>query len=235
MEQPKEPELPAPRKSFLAHLFESLVVFLVSTLALTLVLGALVQIGARHVVEEFAKEADTAYEQMRPSAIFGRFLGHVTVTPPECIKRSSWSQFQNCKREHQPRAETAFVMAFLSLLGDMFAESVPRAVIDLTQIVAGLLVAIMIARRWPFIVQSIIGPAVIALMTVVFASVLSVPMLWIMRTGAHTVEHILPESAGVPFAGGSWAGFLYLFSARSAEGAMHHGISRWVERIFGRI
>jgi hypothetical protein len=70
---------------------------------------------------------------------------------------------------------------------------------------------------------------------VVFASVLSIPMLGIMSVGAHTLEHILPESPSVPFAGGTWAAFIYGFSARSAEGALHHGISRWVERLVGRV
>jgi len=69
---------------------------------------------------------------------------------------------------------------------------------------------------------------------IVATTVLAIPVLLFVWLVAGTIGHIIPESP-LAACGGGMSATAFFFTGRTAEGGLHHAISRSIDRLFGGV
>jgi hypothetical protein len=123
------------------------------------------------------------------------------------------------------------VMSPLYFVAALTQEPAAQVVVNSVQLIAGGLLA------WAVVddLDELSSYLLWIVLTLVFTTVLSIPVLLVMYLAAVVLGGIIgPQEASRAAAGGSIAAVVSIFSARSFEAGVHQGIHHWIEGLVRR-
>jgi hypothetical protein len=237
------------------RMFGTILVFFVSSLVLVLLTNLLSALGARDFLDDLAHTAKTALYEMSPQQLALRFYVLQDPDPLRCSDYSAQPSYRvpaRCSDWLHNRYSVVqwgvlgwlpirWSWALIRLIGDIFAEGPVKAAIDILQLAAGSVIALTLfawLHRTSQYPNSALGywtiPAFI-LATLVFTTLLSLPILAIVFLGAKIVGEVVPThpELELSFYGGS-LGALFYACSNSLESVIHDALGRTLERAIGR-
>jgi hypothetical protein len=217
------------------HWANTLFVLVTSAVMLMIFLEILSHFGAKDFVDRLAQQTTVALRGLNPFELWERYFALVG----SCLDYlSTLANLHGLAWVNQVpgyglvAATLCSIFGIAALLFSLLTEPPIHASVDLLQIAAGcaamavLLVKLTSGRSVIFLIFLINGGVLIA-------SVISVPMLWLMYLASSAMGDILPQ-ANISCYGGVCAGFIYGCTGRVFEGGLHHAISGVVERFVER-
>jgi hypothetical protein len=215
---------------------------------LVLLTTLLAALGVGDFLDDLAKTTKKALVELSPQQLAVRFYVLQDPDPLRCSEFFSAHQYRlplsaTCKdwlHGHSTWWEwwwhfvpTRWSWAFYRLIGDIFAERPPvKAVIDILQLAAGSVIALVLFIWLDLKVGILIPPAFI-LTALVCTTLLSLPILAIMSLGAMLVGGVVHE-AELSLYGGTLSALFFACSKHSLESGVHHALNRTLERAIGR-
>jgi hypothetical protein len=201
-----------------------IVVFIVSSVLITVALSLLGFVGAHETIEKIATHAKDALTKLTPWDLARSYIEHFEAAAQ--VKHGDWIEFVFSLPGFT-------ITALVDLLTERFSKSITGGIVDAIQIVIGMIAAAAILED-PKCVNN--GPIVTFILFVVFSlvatTILSLPILAVVWLASVTLGDLVPASP-VGVYGGSIATFVAAVTSRSAEGGLHHGLSALIGRMFG--
>lgn len=206
---------------------QGIAVFVAATLVLAVVVELAARLGAQDFLQRLEAQTNLALKDNSPWELYDRYR---ELSEPDCAGAGSLQEMHRCQ-EIWGSILIRAPLGFYRLIREIFTQSPVAVAIDVMQLIVGFAAAIFLI----FLLrpkETLFIPFAAIVLAMPLASLLSVPMLWVMNVGAKALGDVM-VAATLPLYCGSWTALVCVGVTKWIENVLHRSASRYVEGVMG--